>query len=335
MTARDLFLPVAAQPSLEDVVDLAVRAEDLGYDRVWFPETWGREAATTLAIVAERTDTIGVGTSVLNVFSRSPALLGQLAATQQEASDGRFRMGLGPSAQALIEGWHARSFDDPLRRTRETIEVVRAVLTGEPVTYHGTHYRLAGFRLRSSPPDPTPPIDAAGLGPTAAELAGRFADGWHALSFTRDGIRERLEDFERGVDLGERDRDDLRVTVGVTSCALDDGERARALVAGHVAFYVGAMGTYYRENLARQGHRELATTVAQAWQNGERDRATRLVSESLLAELGAAGTADRAREGISAYEGIDGIDAVAVAIPRGTERDEIVRTMTALAPEGT
>lgn len=332
MTSRDVFLPVSSLSSLEEIVDLAVYAELLGYDRVWFPETWGREAATVLTTIAERTEQIGLGTSVLNVYSRSPALLGQLAATQQEACDGRFRLGIGPSGPLLIEGWHGRAFDDPLRHTREAIEIIRAVQTGHTVTYQGTYYDLAGFRLRSPPPNPAAPIDAAGLGPKAVELAGRFADGWHALSFTRSGIESRLADFNRGVALGNRDREDLRVTLGVTSCALEDDEQARALAAGHLAFYVGGMGTFYRDNLARQGYADRAERIAHAWGNGEREHAIELVRDGLLDELAAAGNVENARDQFATFTAIDGVDAVAVAFPRGADRHELRTTMTALAP---
>ncbi len=98
MTARDVYLPVAAQPSVDTLVEMSQQAEDSGYDRVWLPETWGRDAVTTLTSIAEHTSTVGLGSSILNVYSRSPALLGQTAATLQEVSDGRFRAGVGPSA---------------------------------------------------------------------------------------------------------------------------------------------------------------------------------------------------------------------------------------------
>lgn len=331
VTARDLYLPVAAQPTLEDIVTLAENAEALGYDRLWLPETWGREAATVLAVIAERTTEIGTGTSVANVYSRSPALLGQLAATQQEATDGRFRLGVGPSGPALVEGWHGMAYEEPLKRTRETIEVVRRVLTGDPVNYDGTSFTLAGFRLRCDPPETPPPIDAAGLGPHAVELAGRFANGWHALTLTPDGFRDRYTDFQRGCELAGRDPLDRRVTLAVTCCALDDPGRARALVAGHLAFYCAAMGPFYRRHLARQGFEETGNAIAATWQD-DREKARRLAEENLLGELGASGTPAEARAALERYEQLEGVDAVNVAFPREATPDEIRATMRALSP---
>ncbi|MDF9747803.1 TIGR04024 family LLM class F420-dependent oxidoreductase [Natrinema salsiterrestre] len=332
MTDRDVFLPVGAQPTLDQLVDQAVAAEELGYDRAWFPESWGRDAVTALATAAERTDRIGLGTSIANVYSRSPALLGQTAATLQEASDGRFRLGLGPSGPLVVENWHGMEFGNPLRRTREAIEIARQVVDGETVTYDGEYFSLDGFRLRCDPPEPAPPIDTAGLGPKAVELAGRFADGWHAVNYTRGGIADRLEDLRRGVELGDRDRDDLRVTLSVSCCALEDGERARELVAQHIAFYIGGMGTFYRDNLARQGYDELAHEIHDAWQRGERDYATDRVRAELRDQMGAAGTPDEACMQLERFESIDGVDAIYISFPRGAEPDEIHETMTAMAP---
>ena len=332
MTHREIHLPVAAPDAVDAFAGMAERAEERGYERAWLPETWGRDAASTLALVAERTDEIELGTSIVNVYSRSPALLGQTAATLQEISNGRFRLGIGPSGPAVIEGWHGAEFDRPLRRTRECVEIVRAVLSGEPLEYDGDVFSLSGFRLRCEPPEPAPPIDVAGLGPKSVELAGRFADGWHATTFTPDGLRDRLDDLRRGADLGDRDPADLRVTLSLPACALEDGDRARRLAAQHLAFYVGGMGTYYRDSLARQGHEELANEIAAAWANGERDRAVDLVDETLLDDLAAAGTPTEARERLAAFEAIDGVDAVAVAAPRGASRAEIDETVDALAP---
>ncbi|WP_436923006.1 TIGR04024 family LLM class F420-dependent oxidoreductase [Halosimplex amylolyticum] len=330
---RDVFLPVAAQPSIDTLVEYAQDAEELGYDRAWLPETWGRDAVTVLTAIAERTDDIGIGTSIANVYSRSPALIGQTAATLQEASDGRLRVGLGPSGPAVVEGWHGADYDRPLRRTRETIDIVRLVLSGERVEYDGDIFTLSGLRLRCDPPDTPPGIDAAGMGPKSVELAGRFADGWHALMLTRDGLRDRLADLERGAELGEREFEDLRVTLSLPCIALDDRERARDLARNHLAFYVGAMGTFYREALERQGYEDEAVEIASEWANRNHDAAQDAISDELLDDLGIAGTPDECRERYSAWESIDGVDAVSVSFPRGAEPDEIDATMRALAPE--
>lgn len=332
MTERDVHLPVAAQPSLDALLSLGELAEEHAYDRVWVPETWGRDAVTTLAGLAADTQEIGLGTSIIPVYSRSPALVGQTAATLQEQSDGRLRVGVGPSGPAVVQRWHGEPFDEPLRRTREFVEIVQTVTSGEQVDYSGDIFDLGGFRLRFDPPSP-PPVDVAAMGPKAVELAGRFADGWHALLFTPDGLADRLDDLHRGAELGDREVSDIRVTVVVTCAALSDGDLARDLARQHVAFYLGGMGTFYRDALARQGYEEVATTVYEAWNAGERGKAVAAVGDDLLDALVAAGTPDEARSRLRSFAGLGGVDAVAVSFPRGADPDQIRETVEGLAPE--
>jgi len=333
LPTRDVFLPVAAQPSVDTLVEFAQLAESEGYDRVWLPETWGRDAVTLLTTIAERTETVGIGTSIANVYSRSPALLGQTAATLQEVSDGRFRLGLGPSGPAVVEGWHGVEYGNPLRRTREYIDIVRQVLSGERLEYDGDIFQLSGLRLRCDPPEEPPKIDAAGMGPKSVELAGRFADGWHALMLTQEGLRDRLDDLRRGAELGDRDPDDVRVTLSLPCMALDDRERARNSARNHLAFYLGAMGTFYREALARQGYESTAHEVASEWANRNHEAAMAAISDELLDDLGVLGTPGECRDRYAEWEAIEGVDAVSVSFPRDATAEEIRTTIRALAPE--
>ncbi|MFC3959903.1 TIGR04024 family LLM class F420-dependent oxidoreductase [Halovivax cerinus] len=333
MTSRTLHLPVSAPDHVESFVEYASLGEAVGYDHVWLPETWGRDAVSVLTRIASETDEIGIGPSVLNVYSRSPALVGQTAATLQELSAGRLRLAVGPSGRAVIEGWHGASFDRPLRRTREFIDVVRAVLSGDVVDYDGDIFSLGGFRLRCDPPETPVPIEAAGMGPTSVELAGRFADGWHAIVFTPDGFRERMADLERGIELGGRTRGDVTTTLSLTASVHEDGEHARRRCRNHLAFYVGAMGTYYRESLARQGYEDEATAIAAAFANDDRDRVHEIVDDEMLADLAIAGTPAEAREQLARWEAIDGLDELAISFPRGATDDEVRQTIRTLGPD--
>ena len=211
---------------------------------------------------------------------------------------------------------------------------ITSVLNQLGFVFYSAHnvLQLSGFRLRHGPPDP-PPIDAAGIGPTAVELAGRFGNGWHALVLTREGLVDRLEDFRRGAQLGDRDPGDGRVTVMLTCCALDDRERARYLARELIAFYVGAMGTFYRDALARQGYEATATAVATHWANGEREAAIDAIGDDLLDALAVAGHPGECRDRIARFADIDGVDAVSVGCPRVAEREEMAQTVETLAPE--
>jgi len=330
---RTVFLPVATRPSVETCVDHARRAQAIGYDRVWLAESWGRDSVTILTSVARETPELGIGASILPVYSRSPALLGQTAVTLQEVADGRVRIGLGPSSAAVVEGWHGATYGNPLKRTRETIEIARRVCTGAPVDYDGTYFDLEGFELRCEPPDTPPAIDAAGIGPKAVELAGRFADGWHALMLTREGLASRMAALRRGARLADRDPADPHVMATVFYCVRSDPKRAKELLKGSFAFYIGAFGRYFRESIARQGYEDVATTIANHWQRGDRADAAAAIPDDLLAQFGVWGTPDTAPARLDRFAAVEGVDAVGITFPQGTDRDGVRTTTEALAPD--
>jgi len=330
---RELLLPVSHRSSLEGIVDQAVRAESLGYERLSMGETTGWNQVATLAILARETDRIGLADDVLSPYARSPVLLGQTAATLAEASGGRFRLGLGTSSPALVEGWHGATFDRPLRRLRETIDIVRLVLSGERVAYDGQLFSLDGLRPTCEMPDSPVPIDVAALGPKTVELAGRFADGWVPQLLTPDGVKNRLSDLERGAALGDRDPSDVRVTLTVRACAHEDGDRAREIARRSVGFLIGAYGPYYRQSIASQGYAEAADRLHETWrEHHDPGRLAAAVPDDLLADVAITGTPEEAREQLAAFETIDGVDAVRVGFFRDQPVENMYETMAVLAP---
>lgn len=318
---------------MEAYVDQSCLAEEMEYNRVWLGESWGRNAATVLTSIAKETSEIGLGSSILPVYSRSPSLIGQTAATVQEISDGRFRLGIGPSGPVVIENWHGFEYERPLKYTREAVEIIGQVVAGEKVAYDGEFFDLDGFRLRTGAPSPPPAIDVAGMGPKSVELAGRFADGWHALMLTPDGLKTRLDDFRRGSKLGDRDFSSQRVTLSLPCAALEDRERARQSARQHLAFYLGSMGSFYRENLSRQGHEDIVEVFMEEWEQGNRQAAMNLLPETLVDKLAVAGTPAEARERLQGFEDIDGLDSIAISFPRDAAQEEIETTIRELSPK--
>lgn len=331
MADYDLLLNVPDHPTMDSVAEQVQRAEALGFDRVSAGETTDWNLVSTLTLLAERTEEIGLANDVFSPYSRSPALIGQTAAALHEASDGRFRLGLGTSSPALAESWHGASFDRPLRRLRETIEIVRAVLSGDRVDYDGELYQLSGLKLTAGVPDEPVPIDVAALGPKTVELTGRFADGWVPQLFTPDGLRDRLGDLERGAELGDREPDDVRVAPILRCAALADGERARELARSSVAFLIGAYGPYYRQSIIEQGYGEVATAIREAWEAGDRERMAEELPDDLLDQLAAAGTPEAVRDRVRTFADIDGVDAVRVGFVTRLPIEQQVETMAAVA----
>ena len=156
----------------ESAATFAREADRLGAESVWTGESWGYDAITPLAYLAARTDNIALGTGIIQLGTRSPASLAMTAMGMQSISDGRFRLGLGTSGPQVVEGWHGVSFAKPIQRTREIIEIVRLVTSGERVSYDGDIYQLPlpdgeGRALRSSVPPVHVPVYVAALGPQA------------------------------------------------------------------------------------------------------------------------------------------------------------------------
>jgi len=142
------YAPPGTNPT--ELVELAVEAERLGYDSAWAAEAWGTDAVTVLAWLAARTERLKVGSAILQIPARTPAMTAMTAATLDLMSDGRFLLGLGTSGPQVVEGWHGEAWGKPLGRTREYVAIVRAALAREVVEHHGEHYDVPYTASRSS-----------------------------------------------------------------------------------------------------------------------------------------------------------------------------------------
>jgi coenzyme F420-dependent oxidoreductase len=329
--AIELSLPAITTPSLDRVLTLGRRAEELGYDGISIPEVSGRDAVSVLGAMAPETDEITLANDVFSIYSRSPTLLAQTGATLQELSGGRFRLGVGMSSEPLVRNWLGESFDRPLRRLRETIEIMHATWTGDPVNYDGDIFELEGMRLGCEPPDPAPPIDVGTLGPTATELTGRFADGWFPQLFSFDGLEDRLADLHRGCELADRDPDEVRVTLGLRCFASDDPEAARKRARKDVAFMIGAYGPYYRQSIAEQGYEDVTQNVRSAWKDDDRDAMRAAIPDELLDQLVAVGSPADVRNTVKSFASVDDVDAVRVVFLNDSTEAEQDETISAVA----
>ena len=190
-----LQLGTWAQPVDQPGLDYVIEAERLGVDSIWVPEYWGYDALTQIAAAAVVTDRIRLCTGIVQLGTRTPAMLAMSAMTLQHLSNGRFVLGLGASGPQVIEGWHGVRFAKPVTRTRETIEILRMVTQGERLEYDGVVHTLPlpggeGKALRSAVPPVDVPVFVASLGPANLHLTGEVADGldWQLVLY-RDGRR--------------------------------------------------------------------------------------------------------------------------------------------------
>ena len=281
-----LFLAYWPWFSAEEQVELARQADREGLDSVWVSEAWGQDVVSVMGHLSAVTERVGLGSGLLQIPARSPAMTAMTAATLDVLSGGRFRLGLGVSGPQVSEGWHGVRFARPLVRTREYVEIVRAALAREgPLEYRGEEFQLPlegsqlgkPLKLLAKPVQKRIPVYLGAIGPKAVEQAARIADGWLPFMFAPERADELLEPF-RGTDV------DISPVVMV--CVDDDRERARDLARPWLALYMGAMGAkqrnFYVDTADRFGHGDSARRVQELFQAGDREAAAGALSDELI-----------------------------------------------------
>ena len=317
-----------------DLIAVAQAADRLGYHSFWTGESWGRDAFTVLTMLACHTQRIGLGTGIVTVYSRTPGLIAQSIASLDCISGGRAILGLGSSGRIVIEDWHGVSFDHPVSRTREYIEIIRMALAGGRVNYEGRFYQLQRFRMGVSPVQERIPIYIASLGRRNLELTGELADGWLPIWTHRDKIPEIRQPLDAAASSAGRTAADVVTAPQILSYASDDAgqvENAIGQARAHMAFYIGGMGQYYYDLFCRYGYREQGDAVRQAWAEGDRAAAAGAITDEMVDSITAIGTPSECRRKMDRFRA-NGVDMPIVAFPHGAQREAMLNTLEALAP---
>ena len=318
----------------DEIIALARRADELGYDTMWAGEAWGRDAFTVLTMIACHTSRIRVGTGIATVFSRTPALMAQSIVSLDIVSKGRAVLGLGTSGRIVIEGWHGLKYERPLERTREYIDIIRMALAGERVNYQGRLFQLSRFRLLLPPVQERIPIFVASLSPRNLALTGELADGWLPIWVHLDHLPDIKMQVEAGASKAGRSINDITVAPQILSYVTrgaDEEAEAQRLLRAHMAYYIGGMGTYYQKLFERYGYTEESQHVREAWARNEREKAASLISDDMLDKITIYGDAEECREKLKRYRA-KGADMPVIGFPHGCSWDAILHTLEALAP---
>ena len=291
-------------------VELVREAERLGADSVWVPEFWAYDALTPLGFLAASTSTIRLGTAIVQLGARTPALLAMSGMALQALSGGRFVLGIGASGPQVMEGWHGVRFDRPVRRTRETIEIVRRITAGDRLDYQGEVYTLPlpggeGRSLRTQAAPVPVPVYVASLGPANLRLTGELADGWIGTGFFPETAAAFLDPIREGATAAGRDPGTLDLTVAVGVELTDDVEEAGRRHAEGYAFTIGAMGSptrnFYNDAFTRQGFGDDVREVQRLWLAGDRDAARRRVPTAIGLGTNLVGSEDMVRDRLRLY----------------------------------
>jgi F420-dependent oxidoreductase-like protein len=318
-----------------EVVEYVQVAEKLGYEAVFVAEAYSYDAVSIMAALAMKTDRIKIGAGILNVFSRSPALLAQSAAALDMLSNGRFILGLGTSGPQVVQGWHGVPFVKPLQRTREVVEIVRMALRRERLTYDGETIKLdMGLKLINHPVRSEIPIIIASLGPKNLEMTGEIADGWMPTLFAPNHMDVFRPHLEAGLQKSGRDWSALEIVPAVITGVYDDVDVVRQMVKPYLALYVGGMGSrernFYNQLVQRYGYMDEARQVQDLYLAGDKAGAAAAIPDALVDETSAIGSPERCREKLRELE------AAGVTMPvlgiMAFDQEQRLKTLEALAP---
>ena len=299
--------------SADEQLELVREAERLGYDSVWAAEAYGSDAATVLAWLAGQTETINLGSAIFQIPGRSPAMAAMTAATLDQISGGRFRLGLGPSGPQVSEGWHGVRFARQLQRTREYVEVVRKALARERLEYHGETIELPlpdgpgkALKLTIAPEQEHIPIYIAAIGPRNVTLVGEIADGWLPVFFSPEHVNEFRPLLEEGAARAGRTLDDsFDISPTVNVLVSDDIDAARDAMRPVLALYVGGMGSreknFYNQLVQRYGFEDAAREVQALYLDGKKDEAAAALPPELIDAVTLTGPSDVVRDRLAVY----------------------------------
>lgn len=324
-----------ANSDWEGISDYVQEAELLGVDSVWTAESWGHDAATPAAFLIARTKSINVGTGIMQVSARTPAMTGMTAMALASMSGGRFRLGLGGSGPQVVEGWHGQPFGSTVQRLREVIDIVRLVTSGERVQYDGELYRLPrpggeGKAIRSgAKPEPGIPIYLATLSPKSLELTGEVADGWVGTSFMPEHADVFFAPMARGAARAGRSLDAIERMAGGHVEFGDDLDQLIPPRKPGLAFTLGAMGSrkhnFYNQAFQRAGYADLANEVQRVYLEGRRGEAAELIPDEMVVQTNLLGTAAMVAERVRKYRDA-GITTIRVD-PAGASPKERIETL--------
>jgi F420-dependent oxidoreductase-like protein len=326
-----------------ETVDEVVELEKIGVDLALVPEAYSFDAISQLGFLAARTTRMTLGTGVVPIYTRTPALMAMTAAGVDYVSGGRFLLGLGTSGPQVIEGFHGLPFDAPLGRTREVVEICRQVWRRERVNYDGKYYQLPlpsegpdargsglgkALKLINHPVRERIPIAIAALGPKNVALTAEIAEGWQPI-FVHPGKADDVWGDALRAGFAKRDPElgPLDIMVSAPLAIGDDVDDRLAWVKPQLALYIGGMGArgknFYHGLATRYGFGEVADRIQDLYLAGEKEQAAAAVPDDLVLQVSLVGPAGFVAERVAAYRAA-GVTTLLLQ-PLATDRREGLR----------
>ena len=301
-------------------MELIQEADRLGYYAVWTSEAYGSDAVSPLAWIGAQTENIKLGTAIMQMPGRSPAMTAMTSMTMNQLSGGRFLLGLGLSGPQVAEGWHGQGYKRPLTRTREYVQIVRQIFAREaPVAFDGKLYQMPytgegsmglGKALKSTlVAEPDIPIYLASIGPKNVTLTAEIADGWLPIFFSPERYHET---YQAVVEAGfakagnGKGYEHFDIAPNVYCIETDNLEVAYNQLRPFLALYIGGMGAkgknFYFDLACRYGYEAEAAEIQNLYLSGRKPEAMMAVPAGLIDEVALVGPKERIAERLSVWK---------------------------------
>ena len=295
---RRLSYSLGSLLSIEEVLECSQKLNEIKPEVEWIPETWGMENFSMLGLASKENTFSKIGSSIINIYSRSPSLIAMGASTVDTISNGRLILGLGTSSVPIVENFHGNSFDTPVQRMKEYVEIIRLALQGEKINYSGKIFTLKDFSLLTKPIRKEIPIYLAAINQKMVEMTWDIADGVIFYLRPKSEMKETISKMQK--------KKKIDTTLQIITCIHEDEEKARNRAKKTLSFYI-AVGKIYREFLQSTGYSNEVKIINEEYEKNGLNSLQELIPEKMLDDLCIAGTPATAIKKLDAFRDV-GID---------------------------
>ncbi len=278
--------------SIDQIMECSRILSNYNPDSIWIPETWGMDCFSVMSSVSQVTEKPKIGSSIANIYSRSPSLIAMTAASIDILSGGRLILGLGTSSQAIVENWHGIEFKEPVTRMREYVKIIRLVLTGKKVNYQGDFFHLRDFDLLIKPHRRNIPIYVAAVNQRMVELTWDIADG---VIFYLRPVTELNKTIKK-----MQTKREIDVTCQIITCVSEDADKAIKRAKKTISFYV-SVGKIYRQFLKEHGFEKECNDIFSEYNKTGFKENHNLVPDEMVNALTICGTPNDVKEQIKRF----------------------------------
>ena len=325
--------------------------DELGVSCIWTAEGYGYDAVTPLAYFAALTNNMEIGSGIMQIPGRTPAMTAMTAVTLDKMSNGRFRLGLGVSGPQVVEGWHGVPYGKPLLKTREYVQLVKKILKRDgKIEHKGEYYTLPytesdatglgkPLKLIEEPLRSDIPIYIAAIGPKNIELTAEIADGWLPFMYSPtkgDKVFEEYlnKGFDKAKDKNKKKNFNIVATVNAKICTEEEKEDNLKYARNVYTLYVGGMGAkdknFYFNLVCDYGYEEVANEIQKLYLSGQKEAAEALFPSDLLDDLTLVGTKEEIKEKFDMWKNSN-VTELSIGLPVDIETVKYLKSLNEMS----